>query len=137
MKEFHDVRRQPRLMLSLVGGPLLVLAAFGATFRSANPYIRTILVWPENGIPGISQEQAVDFIGQNFTVVKVTSDKAEAMQMLQNGDADTVTVDNSYFPMPKPGSARSLLVRRILSIGSSWRRRPTRRSPKAARSCPV
>ncbi len=28
LKEFHDVRRQPRLLLSLVGGPLLVLAAF-------------------------------------------------------------------------------------------------------------
>lgn len=92
MKEFHDVRRQPRLMLSLVGGPLLVLAAFGATFRSANPYIRTILVWPENGIPGVSQEQAMDFIGQNFTVVEVTTDKAAALAMLQAGDADVLQV---------------------------------------------
>ena len=44
IKEFHDVRRQPRLMLSLVGGPLLVLAAFGATFRSANPFVSVGLV---------------------------------------------------------------------------------------------
>ena len=50
--EFHDVRRQPALMLSLVGGPLLVLAAFGATFRSANPFVRAVLVWPEISIPG-------------------------------------------------------------------------------------
>ena len=55
MKEFHDVRRQPRLLLSLVGGPLLVLAAFGATFRSANPFITTVLVWPANGVPGVDQ----------------------------------------------------------------------------------
>ena len=47
-KEFHDIRRQPRLLLSLVGGPLLVLAAFGATFRSANPFITTVLVPLEN-----------------------------------------------------------------------------------------
>lgn len=54
-KEIHDVRRQPRLLISLVGGPLLVLAAFGATFQSANPFITTALVWPENGIPGLDQ----------------------------------------------------------------------------------
>jgi len=92
VKEFHDVRRQPALMLSLVGGPLLVLAAFGATFRSANPYVRVVLVWPENGIPGISQEQAERFIGSNFNLIKVTSDENEAMQMLDRGDTDVVQI---------------------------------------------
>ena len=58
VKEFHDVRRHPRLMISLVGGPLLVPSAFGATFKSANPFVTTVLVWPESGIPGFSQEQA-------------------------------------------------------------------------------
>jgi len=62
-KEFHDVRRQPRLMLSLIGGPLLVLAAFGATFRSSNPFISTGLVWPKEGIPGMDQDESAKFIG--------------------------------------------------------------------------
>lgn len=92
IKEFHDVRRQPRLMVSLVGGPLLVLAAFGATFRSANPFVRAVLVWPENGVPGISQEQAVQFISSNFYLVKVTSDEVEAMLMLDRGDTDVVQI---------------------------------------------
>jgi len=92
IKEIHDVRRQPRLMISLVGGPLIVLALFGATFRSANPFIEAALVWPENGIPGIDQEQAVKFISSNFHLVKVTSDKDEAMQMLENGDVDVVQI---------------------------------------------
>jgi len=92
VKEFHDVRRQPALMISLVGGPLLVLAAFGATFRSANPFVRTVLVWPENGIPGISQKQAEQFIGSNFALVKVTSDESEAMQMLDDGETDVVQI---------------------------------------------
>ena len=83
MKEIHDVRRQPRLLLSLVGGPLLVLAAFGATFRSANPFITTVLVWPENGVPGVDQEQAVRFIGANFNLIKVVNDKEEALEMLK------------------------------------------------------
>lgn len=92
VKEFHDVRRQPALMLSLVGGPLLVLAAFGATFRSANPFVRVVLVWPENGVPGVNQEQAVRFISSNFSLVKVTSDENEAMQMLDRGDTDVVQI---------------------------------------------
>ena len=92
MKEVHDVRRQPRLMLSLIGGPLLVLGAFGATFRSANPFVRTVLVWPEEGIPGLSQEDAVDFIGANFSLTAVTTDEAEALRMLDAGETDVVQI---------------------------------------------
>ena len=91
-KEFHDVRRQPRLMLSLVGGPLLVLAAFGATFRSANPFVTVALVWPQNGVPGISQEQAAKLINSNFRLFAVMEDKAKAMQLLELGVVDVVQV---------------------------------------------
>jgi ABC-2 type transport system permease protein len=92
MKEFHDVRRQPRLLLSLVGGPLLVLAAFGATFRSANPFITTVLVWPANGVPGVEQETVETFLGKNLTLLKTTSDRAEAMAMLDEGEVDVVQI---------------------------------------------
>ena len=91
-KEFHDVRRQPRLLLSLVGGPLLVLAAFGATFQTANPFIATVLVWPENGVPGVDQAQAEQFISRNFYLVKVTADRDEAMAMLDSGQVDVVQI---------------------------------------------
>ena len=91
-KEIHDVRRQPRLLISLVGGPLLVLAAFGATFRSANPFITTALVWPENGIPGFSKEEASDFIGRNFALLGVTEDEDEAMTWLEEGRVDVVQI---------------------------------------------
>ncbi|MEZ4769578.1 MAG: ABC transporter permease [Caldilineales bacterium] len=92
LKEFHDVRRQPRLLLSLVGGPLLVLAAFGATFRSANPGVSAVLVWPENGVPGVDQSRAEAFIGSSFMLAKTTSDRAEAMAMLDRGDVDVVQI---------------------------------------------
>jgi ABC-2 type transport system permease protein len=92
MKEIHDVRRQPRLMLSLVGGPLLVLAAFGATFRSANLFVSMVLVWPESGIPGFSQEQAEKFLSSNFYLLKITTDEEEAMQMLARGEVDVIQI---------------------------------------------
>ncbi len=92
LKEFHDVRRQPRLLLSLVGGPLLVLAAFGATFRSANPAVSAVLVWPENGVPGVEQQQAEAFIASSFVLAKTTSDREEAMAMLDSGAVDVVQI---------------------------------------------
>src|SRR5512139_2870721 len=92
IKEFHDVRRQPRLMISLVGGPLLVLAAFGATFRSANPFVTVALVWPENGVPGFSQEQAAQLINTNFRLIITTEDKDLAMRALDQGLVDVVQI---------------------------------------------
>ncbi len=112
-KEFHDIRRQPRLMLSLVGGPLLVLAAFGATFRSANPFISATLVWPENGIPGVSQEAAVDFIGSNFHLYEVTSDEEEAQRMLDAGQVDVVQIMPEINLTQASGAARPEI--RVLS----------------------
>jgi len=91
-KEFHEVRRQPRLMLSLIGGPLLVLAAFGATFQSSNPFVSTVLVWPKEGIPGLDQDQAAKFIGANFYLTGVINDEEKAMQMLEDGEVDVVQI---------------------------------------------
>ena len=139
VKEFHDVRRQPRLLISLVGGPLLVLAAFGATFRSANPYVTSVLVWPKDGVPGISQEEAVKFIGSNFPLVKVTTDEAEAMQMLESGEVDVVQIvpelprpsrpvsraprsrssPRRSIPTRRPGFARWRMPKRITSTSAS------------------
>ena len=105
-KEFHDVRRQPRLLLSLVGGPLLVLAAFGATFQTANPFISTVLVWPENGVPGVDLEEAERFIGRNFYLTKVTSDRDEAMAMLDSGQVDVVQIVPDVTAVPGEAQER-------------------------------
>jgi ABC-2 type transport system permease protein len=102
-KEFHDIRRQPRLLLSLVGGPLLVLAAFGATFRSANPFVTTVLVWPEGGVPGVDQAQAEEYIGSNFALIKSTTDRDEAMAMLESGQVDVVQIIPDVVAL-QPGS---------------------------------
>jgi ABC-2 type transport system permease protein len=125
VKEFHDIRRQPRLLASLVGGPLIVLAAFGATFRSANPFVSAVLVWPEAGIPGISQEQAAQFIGRNFHLVKVTTDEAEAMQMLENGEVDVVQIVPEISPTPDANKERpeiQVISRAIDPNAEAWTR---------------
>jgi ABC-2 type transport system permease protein len=122
MKEIHDVRRQPRLLLSLVGGPLLVLAAFGATFRSANPFITTVLVWPEQGVPGIDQEQAAQFIGANFNLIAIVHDEADALEMLNNGQVDSVQIIPPA-DLSLPGKTRPeirVLTRTIDPQAEAW-----------------
>ena len=124
-KEFHDIRRQPRLLLSLVGGPLLVLAAFGATFRSANPFVTTVLVWPENGVPGVDQAQAEKYIGGNFALIKVTTDRDEALAMLENGQVDVVQIIPDVTAQPLDGGERpqiEILSNTIDPNAEAWTR---------------
>ena len=123
LKEFHDVRRQPKLLVSLVGGPLLVLAAFAATFQSSNPFIRAVLVWPEEGIPGVDRQQAEDFINRSMVLVKVTSDEAEAMEILNRGAADVVQVIPAVPTRPVAGARRPeirVVSRTVDPLADTW-----------------
>lgn len=92
VKEIHEVRRQPLLLLSLIGGPFLVLALFGATFRSTKPELRTVLVWPETGIPGIHRLQVEEAIRFNFDLIAVVDDPMEALHLLETGQVDVVQI---------------------------------------------
>ena len=105
-KEIHEVRRQPRLLLSLIAGPFLVLALFGATFRSSKPMLRTVLVWPETGIPGVEREEVERLIDRNFHLVGVKNNRLEAMQMLERGEVDVVQVLPSHIPELVEGARR-------------------------------
>jgi ABC-2 type transport system permease protein len=92
IKEIHEVRRQPLLILSLIGGPFLVLALFGATFRSTKPELRTVLVLPETGVPGIQRSELEDAVRYNFKLLSVVEDPQEALNMLEEGQVDVVQI---------------------------------------------
>jgi ABC-2 type transport system permease protein len=92
MKEVHEVRRQPALIFSLIAGPFLVLALFGATFRSTKPELRTVLVLPDTGIPGIQRSQLEEAVRWNFKLLSVVEDPQEALSMLEAGQVDVVQV---------------------------------------------
>jgi ABC-2 type transport system permease protein len=91
-KEVHELRRQPLLILSLIGGPLLVLLIFGASFTSGNPVLRTIVVLPPGGIDGVGREQIQTLVGANFTLLGITEDRADAEAKLRAGQVDVVQV---------------------------------------------
>jgi ABC-2 type transport system permease protein len=79
-KELAEVRRQPRLLLSLVLGPFLILLIFGLGFSGEQPRLRTILVVPPENAddPRIDQFREV-ISSANFDVVEVMPPNIEQM----------------------------------------------------------
>jgi ABC-2 type transport system permease protein len=91
-KEMIELRRQPLLILSLIGGPLLVLTLFGASYQNTNPVLRTAIVLPPGGSELISNEQIRNLAGINFQITSITEDLAGAEQQLRNNQLDVIQV---------------------------------------------
>ncbi|MBC8076467.1 MAG: ABC transporter permease [Chloroflexales bacterium] len=90
-KELNEVRRQPRLILSLVAGPFLILLLFGAGYQGGQPLVRTALVVP----PELSADETralTETVGLNFNLVSVGSDEQAAINMLNARQVDLVQV---------------------------------------------
>lgn len=91
LKEVREIRRQPLLMVSLVGGPLLVLVLFGAGFVNSNPTLRTALVLPGD-LPPELRARLVQLIALNFTLSDQAYDEAQARAALARGELDVVQI---------------------------------------------
>jgi ABC-2 type transport system permease protein len=89
-KEVNEIRRQPKLVLSLLLGPFLILLLFGIGYQGERPNIRTVLVIPPEGLGGMSVQDLENAITANFTLVKTTSDPNEARALLESGQVDVV-----------------------------------------------
>ncbi len=91
-KEFAEVARQPRLVLSLILGPFLILLLFGIGYSGEARVLRTELVVP----PGSPLEQQAkeysESLGKQLRLVGVTSNEAEAKRHLEQREVDAVVV---------------------------------------------
>ena len=89
-KEALEIIRQPRLLLTLVFGPFLIMAVFGLGYRDTPDPMRTIFVAPK-GSPLLDQAQTyAKDAGPFVTLVGVTNDPTAARQRLTDGDVDLV-----------------------------------------------
>jgi ABC-2 type transport system permease protein len=82
-KEIADIRRQPRLLLSLVLGPFLILLLFGVSFQGERPRLQTLLVIPPSLQNDPRAQQFQDAVGlSGFEVAGVETDEQTAMRRL-------------------------------------------------------
>jgi ABC-2 type transport system permease protein len=91
-KEVSEVFRQPRLILSLILGPVIVLLLFGLGFKGGLPHFRIALVVPPGSVSPAQLDELQKAILTDFTIVSTDSNLAAAEAKLQNGEVDIVEV---------------------------------------------
>ncbi len=91
-KDFFEVLRQPRLLLTLVVGPFLILLLFGIGYAPARPGLNAVLVVPPgSGLESRAVELA-EALGRRVSLTEVTADEAAARESMVAGDADVLVV---------------------------------------------
>jgi ABC-2 type transport system permease protein len=91
-KEVNEIVRQPRLVLSLILGPFLVLLLFGLSYSGSQPQFRVSVVVPANSLTPEQMDRLKQAASLNFTLVSMDSNEAAAMDRLRRREVDLVEV---------------------------------------------
>jgi ABC-2 type transport system permease protein len=90
-KDVIEVLRQPRLLLTLILGPFLILLIFGLGFATEPSTLRTVLVTPP-GEEIADSEALAERISHRVELVATLEDETAARDMLTEGEVDLVVV---------------------------------------------
>jgi ABC-2 type transport system permease protein len=91
-KELVSIVRRPGALISLVLGPFLIMALFGAGYSGFRRPLATVVVLPADlGLPTDTKTYQ-DVAGEGLQITLVTSDEATAMDQLRNQLVDVVVV---------------------------------------------
>ncbi len=91
-KEVVSIVRQPRLLLTLVLGPFLILLIFGIGYRNEPRALRTLFV-AKKGNELIEQIKTyAPELGPQLVFMGITDDETGALQELRRGEVDLVAV---------------------------------------------
>lgn len=97
-KEITEIMRQPRLILTLLLGPFLILLLFGVGYRNQARSLRLLFVADPQGPAAAQIREYASSLGAQLIFVGITADAAEAEKRLRRGEADAVvlTPDDIY-----------------------------------------
>ena len=91
-KDLIEVLRRPAAVISLVLGPFLIMAIFGAGYSGAPRPLITVLVIAANSGLSTNLADYQSLAGGGFVIERVTQDQASAMQELVLQQVDLVVV---------------------------------------------
>ena len=91
-KETVGVLRQPRLLVTLVLGPFLILLVFGLGLSDSRPQFSVVFVAPEGSTAARTVERYADELASYIQYRGVVTDEATARQRLLDGEVDIVAV---------------------------------------------
>ncbi|MGC9358329.1 MAG: ABC transporter permease, partial [Anaerolineae bacterium] len=92
-REIFEILRQPRLLITLVLGPFLILLIFGIGYRNNAPPVRTLFVLPEGS--SITPEEIEEYgttLGPSLAYAGMTRDRSEALEKLRQGEVEMVAI---------------------------------------------
>lgn len=92
-RELIGVVRQPRLIVTLIVAPFLILLAFGLGYRTQPPPFKTLLVVPgDDSTLMANQNELSESFGRSIEIVDITSDPTGARSRLRSGDVDLLII---------------------------------------------
>lgn len=91
-KEIYEILRQPRLVLTLILGPFLILLLFGIGFRNELPHFRTVFVAPVGAALSRQIEELGTSLDSQLIYLGLTPDEAAAKDQLRRNEVDLVIV---------------------------------------------
>jgi ABC-2 type transport system permease protein len=111
-KEIVEVLRQPRLVLSLVMGPFLILLLFGLGFHNEPRPLRTLFVTEPDSTLSHQVQEFATTLGPQLLFMGVTESEPEARQRLRRGDVDLVVItpSDAYETIRDNQQARFILL---------------------------
>lgn len=97
-KEITEIMRQPRLILTLLLGPFLILLLFGIGYRNQARSLRLLFVADPQGPVAAQIREYASSLGPQLIFAGIIADAAEAEERLRRGEADAVvlTPDDIY-----------------------------------------
>ncbi len=96
--EVFEILRQPRLILTLVLGPFLILLLFGIGYRNIARPLRTLFVVEQDNQLATQIQQMAPSLGPQLIFMGVVSNQDSALARLREGEVDVVAVapPNAY-----------------------------------------
>ncbi len=91
-KDLLEVLRQPRLILTLLIAPFLILLVFGLGYTPAREDLATVVVVPPGSGLEDRSEDLAESLGQRIQLVEVTEDQVRARRLMDEGLADVMVV---------------------------------------------
>lgn len=91
-KEINEVRRQPRLVLSLILGPFLILLLFGIGYQGETSTLTALIVVPKTGSYSQEASDYQEMVGEQLLIKGLSNDEGEALARLNNQEVDLVVL---------------------------------------------
>ena len=91
-KELATIFRQPRLILTLILGPFLIMLLFGFAFRAEGRSLRTLFVIADESPFAAQVQEFAQTIGPAIAYEGIIPDREQALNRLARNEVDMVIV---------------------------------------------